>query len=360
MKLTLISDIHLGVKNNSEDFLNDIKKFFATDLCDVIEKENSDYLVIAGDLFDNMQTINILVKYTAIEIINNLLNKFKTLKIIILIGNHDVYYKNTLEVTSVGMFVKFDPRVEVVTQIKKFSFGDCKAVLVPWLIEGGRNKAIFDKIIQKYKDTNEKQFDLCIGHFNTIGFEVVRGVVSKHGYEVNDFKAFETVFSGHYHIRNKKDNFQYLGCPYEITWNDWGDKKGITVFDTDTKQTTFYENTTSSKHIVVKLSLLESGKITEEDLKNKVIRLVIDTNISPDKKLDFINLVEKTSRDFSIIDETPSTEAEDIEIDEEKISSPLSLLEEYTISVQVPENIDKDKLKLKLISLYEKAMKGDA
>jgi hypothetical protein len=272
-----------------------------------------------------------------------------------------VYYKNTLEVSSVGMFVKFDPRVEVVTQIKKFNFDGCGAVLVPWLIEGGRNKAIFDKIVQKFKDTNEIQFDLCIGHFNTIGFEVVRGVVSKHGYEVKDFKAFNIVFSGHYHIRNKIDNFQYLGCPYEITWNDWGDKKGITVFDTKTKQTTFYENTTSSKHVIVKLSDIESGIVSEEDMKNKVIRLVIDKAIQPDKKLDIINNIEKLSRDFTILDESMSLEnGESVTIDDKKISSPISLLEEYTTDIETPKNIDKDKLKMKLIKLYDKSMKGDA
>lgn len=359
MKLTIISDIHLGVKNNDELFLSDVKRFFSEELSGVIEKENSDYLIIAGDLFDNMQNINILVKYTAIDIINSLLKKFTTLKIIILKGNHDVYYKNTLEVSSTEMFVKFDPRVEVVSQIKKFNFDGCKAVLVPWLIEAGKNKIIFDKIVEKYKETNEKQFDLCIGHFNTIGFEVVRGVVAKHGYEITDFKAFETVFSGHYHIRNKIDNFQYLGCPYEITWNDWGNEKGITTFDTNTRKAEFYPNKTSPKHIMVKLSSLESGLIKEDDIKNQFVKFIIDKNIQPDKKMEFLNIVEKNAKDYSIIDESVSLDdGESVVVDESKIASPLDFLQKYTDDIEIPKNIDKDKLKLKLTRLYDVSIKG--
>ena len=280
MKLVLISDIHLGVKNNSETFLNNTKDFFINQVCDVIEKTNAEYLFILGDLFDNRILVNVLVKNTAIDIFNHILKKFPNIHINILAGNHDLYYKNTTEVTSLAIFKKFDPRLEVITNIKKIQLGSSKILIVPWLVEESRNYKIFNSIVKKYEETNVKEYDACFGHFHINGFEIVRGVVEQKGISQSDFEAFGSVFSGHFHIRNKIKNIQYLGCPYEITWNDYGDKKGITVFDTETKKADFFENTVSPKHMHVKLSSLQKDPTLIDNVKGNIIKFHIDENVT--------------------------------------------------------------------------------
>ena len=47
-----------------------------------------------------------------------------------------------------------------------------------------------------------------------------------HGIDKNLFAKFDQVFSGHYHTKSSHANCHYLGNPYHIYWNDWGDEEG--------------------------------------------------------------------------------------------------------------------------------------
>lgn len=361
MKLLLISDIHLGAKNNNEKFLENSKKYFMTDVCDVIEKESIDVLFILGDLFDNRLSINVLVKHTALEILNHILNKFPNVQIKILCGNHDLYYKNTLEVSSLNIFKQFNPRVEVINKIKQFDFDGCSTVAVPWLVEGSKNEIAFKKIVNEWKTKQRKMFSLCLGHFHVNGFEIVKGVIENKGLSQKDFEAFDTVFSGHFHIRNKIENIQYLGCPYEITWNDWKNRKGLTVFNTKTKESTFYENTSSPKHIELKLSVLEETVDIEELAKNNFIKLIIDKEIDSDKKLEILTKIENKAVDFSLLDQTTvHIEESGEEIDIESISSPVDCIHKYCDEIKIPEDIDVNELKLFMKELHQRVIRDES
>tara|TARA_R100001460_G_C3491748_1_gene169433 strand:- start:200 stop:745 length:546 start_codon:yes stop_codon:yes gene_type:complete len=58
----------------------------------------------------------------------------------------------------------------------------------------------------------------------------------EHGMECSIFNKFSNVFSGHYHTRSTNGKVHYLGNPYEIYWTDVGDKRGFTIFDTETQE----------------------------------------------------------------------------------------------------------------------------
>ena len=47
-------------------------------------------------------------------------------------------------------------------------------------------------------------------------------------------QKFTKVFSGHYHTRSDDGRIYLLGNPYEMFWNDVGDRRGFTIFDTET------------------------------------------------------------------------------------------------------------------------------
>lgn len=355
MKFLLISDIHLGVKNNNLQFLDSTKNYFLNNVCDIIEKEQIDCLFILGDLFDDREMLNVLVKCYAIDIMNYILQKFSKLKIKILAGNHDLYYKNSTEVGSLNIFKKFDERLEIITQIKKYKIKDFNLLIVPWLVEGSNNFNEFNSIINDYKDTNNIKFHGCFGHFSINGFEIIHGVIEKKGINSSDFKAFEHVFSGHFHIRNKIDNIQYLGSPYEITWNDYGNIKGITIFDTETKETKFFENTTSPKHKIIRISDIEN--ISDIDVKNCIIKLIIDKNIDIDKKMEILDHLEKNCLQFNQLDNTVSIDNDGVDIDEKILASPIEFLVNYYNDIKLPDNIDKNKLKLKIESLFNRMVR---
>ena len=63
------------------------------------------------------------------------------------------------------------------------------------------------------------------------GFEMHRGAYCNSGMENEIFKKFDTVLSGHFHHKSDNGNVYYLGTPYELTWQDYADKKGFHIFE---------------------------------------------------------------------------------------------------------------------------------
>ena len=58
----------------------------------------------------------------------------------------------------------------------------------------------------------------------------------ENGHASELYKKFTKVFSGHYHTRSTDGTIHYLGNPYEMFANDVGDRRGFTIFDTETKE----------------------------------------------------------------------------------------------------------------------------
>ena len=81
-----------------------------------------------------------------------------------------------------------------------------------------------------------------MGHFEIAGFHTYRGAHSEEGLDRKIFKKFDMVFSGHYHHRSHSDNIHYLGNPYELTWQDYGDTRGFHIFDIDNYDLEFIPN----------------------------------------------------------------------------------------------------------------------
>lgn len=350
MKLLMISDIHLGVKRNCMKFLTDTKNFFLNQVKDTIKNEMIDQLWILGDLFDNPITLDINVKNTSIEIFTSLLDTYPKLEINILCGNHDAYYKTTLHVSSLNMFLHFHERLHVIKDVTKYNLDGCKTLVVPWLIQEHKTSIDFNKIIE-----SEEKFDLCLGHFSINGFEVIHGIVEQKGLSQSTFKNFTDVFTGHFHIRNKYNNIQYLGSPYEITWNDCGDVKGITVYDTKTKKMSFIENNICPKHKVIKLSEILKDKSILKECSNNFITLIIDQKFDTLKKEKLYELLNKNARSLKTID----TLVDEIDDDAASVNyvvdgNPEKFLDSYLDEIKVPEDIDKDILKLYISNLFKR------
>ena len=61
--------------------------------------ENRDILILEGDIFHSRESINVRIQNEAFDIFKQLSKKFKR-GIYIIIGNHDVYYKDKNEIHS--------------------------------------------------------------------------------------------------------------------------------------------------------------------------------------------------------------------------------------------------------------------
>lgn len=352
--IALISDLHFGVKSSSEKFLNIQINFFNNLLIPTLKNENVEYLFILGDFFDNPLTTNNLIKDTTINLINNIIKNLPDIKIIIQKGNHDIYFKNTLEVASIN-FLKQFPNIEVISNIKEFVIDNKTILSVPWLIKDTYTHNEFVKIIE-----SNKKYDFCFGHFEINQFEIIPSVIETKGFNIEDFSNFTEVYSGHFHIRNKIKNIQYLGCPYEITWNDFGSPKGITLLNLKDNTSKFIENTISPKHLKINLSSVVKDKTILKSFKNNFIKFFHDVSLKPDKKLDLEDtLVKLGALELDIIDNTYTIEEDDenIDVKEDVQGSPLKFLFNFFDEIKHPDEINITELKLLNEKLYNDALK---
>jgi len=346
MKILLISDIHWGVKKNSEFFINVIRDYFNKEVIPTIEKHNIKQLWILGDYFDDRYTTNVLVENIALKTIKQILSKFKNIEVFILAGNHDIYYKNSLSISSLKKFRNISKRLEIIDGVKEYKIDNLKVIAIPWLIHGSKNWDEFKKIITKYEETNKKQYDLCFGHFEINGFEIIKNLVEKGGLNQKMFEAFGEVFTGHFHIRNKIGNIQYLGSPYEITWNDYGTKKGLTIYDTENNKATFIENKISPKHEHFNISSIKKDSSLLDEMNNNLIKFHIDESIEENELSNILTKIDnKNLFDLQIIDERYD------DIDDENIDEIEDLIDndalqyaiDYIEQLDHPDEIEIDK-----------------
>ena len=233
MKILLITDQHFGVRNDNQHFLNHYKKFYGEIVVPFIEKSKIDTVIALGDTFDKRRSINFMSLEASKEMWFDPLSKMGV-QMHMLVGNHDIYYKNTLRINAPSELLDGYRNISVYTEPTTVVFDSVPVLLLPWICDENYERTL--GVIAK------SDAPVCMGHLELNGFEAHPGHVMLNGMDKSIFKKFKRVFSGHYHMKSKKDNITYLGNPYQLYWNDYGCKRGFHVFDTETLRTTFYRN----------------------------------------------------------------------------------------------------------------------
>ena len=331
-KIALISDIHFGVKNNSETYLKIIRDFFLKTLSSVVKTRKITDVRILGDLFDCRNNINVRTMNTVLDIFRWYEEKMPEVKFRCLVGNHDIYFRNRIDVSSLRMLEKFS-NFEVIDTITEENINGKKVITYPWLIEDSEIEKLFDAHC-----SGKKKWDLCLGHFEISGFEMTKGNVDEDGIQQGKFKNFGRVFTGHYHLRNTIGHISYLGCPFEINWNDYGDDKGVHIYDVDQNKTEFIPNDDSPKHVRIKVSdLMEADEKKLKALEGNSIKLVIDKKYEDTEIMAAQSVIEKlelirVDTENTFVDE--EIDAEDVDIT--NLGNAMVFLKEFV------ENIDHE------------------
>ncbi len=343
-KSLIFTDIHAGVKSDAEIFLNEFRKFFEEFLPEQIENYSLQEGPIfgLGDLFDNRNNLNVKTLSTVYQTFTSLFKRYPKLKIYLLTGNHDIYYRNTREVSSLNVLNEFS-NIELITDIKKTSFFGRSVTLCPWIT----NKDSSDQIF-------EERADICMGHFEINGFEMVSGIKEYNGIAPKKFEeTFKLTFSGHFHLRAEQNGIIYVGNPYQTKWSDYGNTKGVYVLDFRTLQYEFIENINAPIYVKLFLSNIKKGTINlKKEVPNNFISLIVDDRISTND-LDKLNyMISSLNPQSFIIADAEKKYGIVEEIEDCASMSPLQFLQEYTNSLQLPQKIDKNKLVKKMTELY--------
>jgi DNA repair exonuclease SbcCD nuclease subunit len=274
--LVMISDIHFGVRNNSLEWIENIKNYFYNFFIPYLKKLSNKKvsLIINGDVFDNRQSLDINVLTTVLEIFNSILEINKEMVIYIVAGNHDSYRKKENDITSLAIFEQFD-RIEVIQKPTYITmFNGTKLLFVPWSGDmEQQNEAV---------NNNDADFIFMHNDIKTGYYDNNRPILN--GVSVTTINN-KKIYSGHIHKRYDSDKFTYIGSPYHLKRSDIGNTKGIysLIYNKDNNkwEEVFTYNDYSPIFIRVKIEDILEKNI--EELKNifynNYVDIVIKKNV---------------------------------------------------------------------------------
>lgn len=345
-KIAIICDTHFGVRGDSNIFLEHQKKFFENAFFPTINSKKIKTILHLGDLVDRRKFIN----FNTLSIMKeSFLDKIdSSQKMIIIAGNHDVFYKSSNKVNALDNLLKeynFDVYIDPI----EIEINSIKLALIPWINQENTEKT-FDLI-------NSTSAELCFGHLEITGFEMYKGSICDHGLSKTTFNKFDQVFSGHFHHKSSNDNIHYLGAPYEMTWSDHGFDRGFHVFDLKSRELEFIKNP---------YSLFNRITYNDENKSFDDIISALDETIIKDSfvKVDVINKTNPYTFDM-VIDKIESYNPYDLKINdhieleyeiEEKteVEDTKSLIVKNIDKLEI--NVDKSKLKVLISDLYNQAL----
>jgi DNA repair exonuclease SbcCD nuclease subunit len=349
MKIAILGDTHFGCRGDSLDFHKYFEKFYNEIFFPYLKANDIEVIFQMGDLFDrrkfiNFNTLHLCRKYffDRCEILG--------IKVHTLLGNHDVAFKNTLEVNSTGLLLNEYHNVEYYDKFETVEFDGVMVDVVPWICDDNE-KEIFEQM-------KESKAQICFGHFEIAGFEMDRGNVCDTGLDKKTLSKYDVVLSGHFHHKSTDGNITYVGTPYEMTWSDYNDPKGFHIFDTKTRELEFVRNTCCMFN-----KILYDDAVTDfehwknydfSSLRDTYVKIVVLNKQNP---FLFDNLIDKTYKagvsDLSIVEDFTDT----IIIDDDIIDQAedaITILNKYIDNIQV--DVSSEKLKTIMRELYVEAL----
>ena len=350
MKVAIITDTHFGARNDSQMFSNYFKKFYEEIFFPTLEKRGIRTVIHMGDVVDRRKFINWKTVYQMREVFfDACYGRYINLHIII--GNHDVFFRNTNIVNSMeGLRIESNHQFHVYTEPTEIELDGTKLFMQPWICDENREQSL--KAIQ------DTEAQILFGHLEVKGFEMHIGSFSREGVDARMFQKFDMAMSGHFHHKSDNGNIYYLGNPYQITWSDYKDPRGFHIFDTETRELEFILNPLEMFHKIY----YDDDKTTLESIQNEdysqykdcYVKVVVikknnpfwfDTLIDKLYKEDVgdISIVENFDEDFLIGDENLIDEAEDT----------MTILSKYVNSLNIDNKKELDSL---MQSLYTESL----
>lgn len=323
-KYLLVGDSHWGISGCNQSMIEQNIKVWNY-IFDIAKDYQVDAIIDCGDFLDKRKEIDANLFRI---ILDNVISKLDR-PLYMLVGNHNLYYRDNSSVNNISIF-KDCPYVFIVDKFTKLNNID----LVPWV-----NKDNVDDITMEIKHTMN---DYCVGHFELNGFNFDKVRVA----QVNEERIsksllsqkYNKVFSGHYHIRSEKDNIMYVGTPHQLTWIDEGVEKYIYILDTDSGDLI---------ELVMPFEMFKQVEIKEDNwkdycndnLKDKKVRVVyedtFDSKLFNDIQTQFIQI----NPDIQFIRKATQKHKEvEIKLDESK--NLLDSILDYVNNIK-PENQDK-------------------
>jgi DNA repair exonuclease SbcCD nuclease subunit len=213
-KVACFTDIHFGLKSNSQVHNQDCEDFVDWYIAKAKE-EGCDIGIFMGDWHHNRNSLNITTMDYSIRALEKLGRAFD--QFYFFPGNHDLYYKDKRDIHSVE-FGKYIPGITIVHH----PMTEGNVTLCPWLVG------------EEWKAIGKKKAKYIFGHFELPHFYMNAMVqMPDHGeIQLDAFDGYELGFSGHFHKRQSKGNMHYIGNAFPHNYADaWDDERGMMILE---------------------------------------------------------------------------------------------------------------------------------
>jgi DNA repair exonuclease SbcCD nuclease subunit len=213
-KAAMFTDIHYGMRNNSEIHNKDCDQFidwFVT----TAKEEGCETCFFLGDWHHHRANISIQTLHYSLMGIEKLSKNFENVYVII--GNHDMFHRNSRDIHSIE-WGKHLPNVHLIDEL--FTSGD--VTICPFLV-GDEYLSI--------KNIRSKYF---LSHLELPHFLLNAMIAAPdHGeLQIEHVDHFDYVFSGHYHKRQRKSNVIYIGNAFPHNFSDVNDDdRGMMILE---------------------------------------------------------------------------------------------------------------------------------
>lgn len=246
-KFLVIGDLHFGEHGNSSTFNANVLDF--VDWAVALAKENeADKIIQLGDWFHDRHKVDTETLNTGIEGARRFSEAFGKENVFVLEGNHDLYYLNRLDVSSLRSLG------QLVTVIDKpTALGNC--MMSPWVVSDEQ----WDQIVDA-----GASHDFLFAHLELSGFRVNEAYTMEHGRSPKELREYGAVISGHYHSLQCDENIIYTGTPYPITMNEANEDHGVFIVDSDTLEIEFIPYTDIN---VLSIKMEDLGDMLDDIVK---------------------------------------------------------------------------------------------
>jgi DNA repair exonuclease SbcCD nuclease subunit len=325
MKIAILNDTHCGCRNSSDIFMDYQERFYS-----------EEFFLHLGDYYDNRKTINLKALNHNRQIFLDKLREYN-MHMDIIPGNHDVYFKNTIELNSLKELMgHYINEVDILMDPIVRDYGGVKFGLVPWICPEN------EKEILTFLDNCGA--DVIGGHFELAGFEMDKGIVCHTGMDPKPLERFETVLSGHFHTKSSKGNITYLGSQMEFFWNDAHDPKYFHIYDTETREMTPVQNKVTLFH---KIYYDEDTINYFEDLSylnGKFVKLIVSNRSDMQKFERYVDKIQSQKiHELKIAEDFKEFRGENVSDADIAIDDTETLV--YNYIQEVETDLDKERIK---------------
>lgn len=246
MKFVHLSDLHLGKRVNGYSMLDD-QKYILIQILNVIDEQNPQAIIIAGDVYDKP-----IPSAEAVQLFDDFLYKLtkRNLQVLVISGNHDsaeriAFGSRFMDKSGVHMSQVYNGNVEPV-KIKDEN-GVVNFYMLPFIKPSNVRSFYENEEINSYTDA----IRVAVSHMNIdkcsrnviITHQFVTGAVRSESENIvvggtdnvdsSVFDDFDYVALGHIHGPQNigKSTIRYCGTPLKYSFSEINHKKSVTVVD---------------------------------------------------------------------------------------------------------------------------------